>query len=163
MSQRVARVALSQFDLTAAPLAVFTCRVISKPFSWTQLSRRRDSKKYFGMAGWQGGKPYCLRMKQPRLDSVSIRCFSFKTSSFGCFTVLSNWAGVVLQCGVAQHGVLPQRWQQRYPEGKSSGRRGPSCLWHLGVQLPPQPHQGAAVLLCHVSHPKRTAAANQGC
>lgn len=88
---------------------------------------------------------------------VSIWYLFGKTSPFRCLSVLSVWAGVVLQCGVAQPGVLPQRRQQRYPEGKSSCRRGPSHLWHLGVQLPPQPHQGAAVLLRHVSSSKRNS------
>ena len=59
--------------------------------------------------------------------------------------------GVVLQPGLARHGVLPQRGQQRHPEGQPACRNGPPQLRHLRVQPPPQPHQGAAVLRGHVS------------
>lgn len=65
---------------------------------------------------------------------------------------VSTSAGMVLQPGMARHGVLSQCCQQRHPEGKSAGRTGPPQVRHLCVQSPPQPQQGAALLCCHVSY-----------
>lgn len=70
---------------------------------------------------------------------------------FSALMLASTLAGVVLQPGMARHGVLPQCGQQRHPEGKSASRTGPPPVWHLCVQSPPQPHQGAALPCCHVS------------
>lgn len=70
---------------------------------------------------------------------------------FSELMLASSSAGVVLQPGMARHGVLPRHGQQRHPERKSAGRTGPPTVRHLCVQSPPQPHKGAALLRCHVS------------
>ena len=97
----------------------------------------------------------CPRPNESVPDVVARRHLKQPQSPSMLFAVLmlvSTSAGVVLQRGMARHGVLPRCGHQRHPQGKSAGRTGPPPVRHLRVQSPPQPHQGAALLRCHVSH-----------
>lgn len=52
---------------------------------------------------------------------------------------------LVQQQGLAQHGLFPQRDEQRHPARQPEGRPRPHQVWHHCLQSPAQPHQGAAV------------------
>ena len=62
-------------------------------------------------------------------------------------------SGVVQQQGLARHGVLHERGQQRHPQGLPAVRRQPCGVRHHRHQPPAQPHQGAAVRGHRVSGP----------
>lgn len=102
--------------------------------------------------------------KQHMMGENPAYCFFLKTSEAAAellsvvlkACVLFVSAGVVLQPGLAWHGVLPRCGQQRHPEGKSARRTGPPPVRHLCVQSPPESQQGAALLCGNVSHETET-------
>ena len=60
---------------------------------------------------------------------------------------------MVQQQGLARHGVLHERGQQRHPQGLPAVLRQPCGVRHHRRQPPAEPHQGAAVRGHRVSGP----------
>lgn len=110
--------ALSEFDVTVAPLAAFTCRVISKPFSWTQLSLDEEIPRIILL--WQFGKAkshaasewnshvFCSFAKRPP-SGVSL---SFLTGQVWFYNVA--WHSMVSFLSVGNNAIL----RGNLPEGQ---------------------------------------------